>query len=124
MNIAPGAAPDDGLIDLVIIRAMPKPRLIASLPSLYRGTHLARSEVSVQRIKRLEAIPHPQESRPVRIEADGESLGVLPATIEVIPNALTFFGVQPESGSELGDAASSERPGASPGVDGIRSAAR
>jgi YegS/Rv2252/BmrU family lipid kinase len=124
MNIAPGAAPDDGLIDLVIIRAMSKPRLLASLPSLYHGTHLAKSEVSVQRVKRLEAIPHPQESRPIRVEADGESLGVLPATIEVVPNALTFFGVQPESGPELGTVAAPERPGASPRLDGVRSAER
>ena len=96
MNIAPDATPDDGLLDLVIIRAMSKPRLIASLRSLYRGTHLSNAAVSVRRVARLEATPHPDESRPIRLEADGESLGVLPATIEVVPKALTVFGLKAE----------------------------
>jgi YegS/Rv2252/BmrU family lipid kinase len=124
MNIAPGAAPDDGQIDLVIIRAMSKPRLIASLLSLYRGTHLSRREVSVERTVRVEVTPHPQEPRPIQIEADGESLGVLPATIEVIPAALTFFGVRAEFESGRRAATDSGRFAASAGVNGLRTRAR
>ena len=94
MHVAPDAKPDDGLLDLVIIRAMSKPHLIASLVSLYRGTHLSNPAVSLRRATCLEATPHPDESRPIRLEVDGEALGVLPATIEVVPNALTIFGVK------------------------------
>jgi diacylglycerol kinase family enzyme len=105
---------------------MSKPRLIASLLSLYRGTHLSKREVSVQRTVRLEATPHPQETRPIQIEADGESLGVLPATIEVIPGALTLFGVRAEfeSGPERRNATDSGRFAEAAGVNGFRTRAR
>ena len=41
MHVAPEARPDDGLLDLVMIPALPKHELLMRLPSLYRGTHLA-----------------------------------------------------------------------------------
>jgi diacylglycerol kinase (ATP) len=93
MQIAPDAAPDDGLLDLVIVRAMSKPSLIANFPSLYRGTHLSHERVSVCRAKRVEAVPASGELRPIWIDVDGEGLGTLPATVEVLPRAVTLFGV-------------------------------
>ena len=93
MNIAPDAAPDDGLLDLVIVREMSKAALIANLASLYRGTHLANPAVSVVRAARIEALP--QGDAPVWIDVDGEGLGTLPLEIEVMPRAVTLFGVSP-----------------------------
>jgi YegS/Rv2252/BmrU family lipid kinase len=95
MKIAPDAAADDGLLDLVIVRELSKVRLLASLPAIYRGTHAAKPVVSIERVRSVEATVHPGESSSMLVEADGESLGTLPATIEVLPSALTFFGVEP-----------------------------
>lgn len=92
MQVAPDARPDDGLLDLVIVRQMSKLDLIASLPSLYRGTHVARESVSVHRVKQVSARPLPGLERPVYIDVDGEALGSLPFEVEVLPAAVTFFG--------------------------------
>jgi YegS/Rv2252/BmrU family lipid kinase len=95
MKIAPDAAPDDGLLDLVILRELSRPRLIANLISLYRGTHLANPVVSVCRATRVDATPRGGESLPILLDVDGEGLGALPVSIEVVPKALTVFGVRP-----------------------------
>ena len=57
MQIAPDADPGDGLLSVVIVRALAKPRLVANLPSLYRGTHPAHPAVTVLSGKHLEATP-------------------------------------------------------------------
>ncbi len=95
MLIAPDAAPDDGQLDLVVVRELSKAALVASLPSLYRGTHLANPAVSVVRASRIEAhLAHPtaQDAPPVWIDVDGEGLGTLPIEIEVMPKRVTLFG--------------------------------
>jgi diacylglycerol kinase family enzyme len=93
MHIAPGARPDDGALDLVIVRHLSKAALIAALPSLYRGTHLANPAVSVHRATQIEAYASSPDSPPVWIDVDGEGLGVLPLRIELLPRAVTLFGV-------------------------------
>jgi len=92
MFIAPDALPDDGRLDLVVVREMSKAGLLLHLPSLYRGTHLANPAVSVHRVSRIEAYPSSEETSPGWIDVDGEGLGVLPLEIEVIPGAVTLFG--------------------------------
>lgn len=90
MQIAPDALPDDGLLDLVVVREMSRAGLVAALPSLYRGTHLSHPAVSVHRAARIEA--RASSSAPVWIDVDGEGLGTLPLTIELLPKAVTLFG--------------------------------
>ena len=90
MKIAPAARVDDGELDLVVVGQVSKARLIAQLPLLYRGTHIGHPEVSVQRAKKIEAEAPPGQ---VWLDVDGEALGTLPATIEVLPGAITLFGV-------------------------------
>jgi len=91
MHIAPDARPDDGLLDLVVVGELSKASLVANLPGLYRGTHLANPAVSSLRATRIEA--HPSDDAPVWIDVDGEGLGTLPLEIEVMPRAVTLFGL-------------------------------
>lgn len=86
MKIAPEAAPDDGVLDLVVVGDISALRLIARLPTVYRGAHLGFPEVSFVRARRVEAWP--VDAVAVPIDLDGESPGLLPATFEVVPAAL------------------------------------
>jgi YegS/Rv2252/BmrU family lipid kinase len=89
MCVAPRARADDGLLDVVVQPARSKLALLAKLPGLYRGSHLADPDVRSARGKRIELDADPDT---VRLEADGDPLGTLPAVIEVVPGALTFYG--------------------------------
>ena len=90
MLVAPGAQPDDGLLDVVIVRGTDRTTLLRRLPRVYRGTHLALPEVRAYRGRCLEAT---SSGAQVWIEVDGESLGTLPVRVEVLPGALRLVGV-------------------------------
>ncbi|CAG0952645.1 diacylglycerol kinase (ATP) [Myxococcaceae bacterium] len=90
MHVAPRAEIDDGLLDVVIVDDLPKLVLLAKLPSLYGGRHLADPAVRSLRGRCLEAFA---ASRDVYTEIDGEPLGTLPARYEIVPRAITLVGV-------------------------------
>jgi len=89
MQVAPRAEPADGVLDVVVIPGFSKARLLRELPRLYRGTHLEVPEVSFHRGQRIEAEAAPGR---VWVEIDGEPLGTLPASIEVLPSAISVLG--------------------------------
>jgi diacylglycerol kinase family enzyme len=89
MCVAPTARLDDAELDLVIIAGLSKPRLLTKLAKLYTGAHLNDAAVALHRGRRIEI----EAARiPVRIEVDGEPLGVTPAQIEILPAAITLIG--------------------------------
>ena len=85
MQVAPEARLDDGLLDVVVVRRLSRPALLAKLPKIYAGTHLQDPAVGVWRGKVVEADAPPGR---VPLELDGEALGTLPARIEVLPEVL------------------------------------
>ncbi|MGI9557643.1 MAG: diacylglycerol/lipid kinase family protein [Solirubrobacterales bacterium] len=84
MMIAPGAELDDGRLDVVMTTELSKLRFLASLPKVFKGTHVEEPEVRVVRAAgvRVEA------DRPFDVYADGERLAELPATVSVKKGAL------------------------------------
>lgn len=84
MRIAPGAADDDGLMDLVLVADMSRPALAANMPRLYKGTHLSSPGVTITPLRRLEA----DSDEDVYLNIDGEADGALPAVFEVLPRAV------------------------------------
>ena len=84
MRLAPDAEIDDGLLDVVLIGAHPKPRLAATLPKVFRGTHVEHPAVRVLRAAELRV----DADRPLAIYADGDPIGATPAAIRVLPRAL------------------------------------
>jgi YegS/Rv2252/BmrU family lipid kinase len=91
MRVAPGAVPDDGVFDVVIMGASTKARSLADLNQIYTGEHLANPAVRVVRAHRVVAAPIAENrARPVLIETDGESAGRLPATFDILPKALNL----------------------------------
>ena len=89
MHVAPEARPDDGLLDLVIVPALRTRVLVANLPRLYRGTHLAVPGIELHRARRVEILP---EGEPALGEIDGEPVAQLPMIVEVAPGALQVWG--------------------------------
>jgi diacylglycerol kinase family enzyme len=87
MKIAPGATLTDGLLDVVLIRAASKLRLIRSLPKLYDGTHVDLDDVLVLRGSDVRV----SSAHPVTGYADGERLAPLPVRATVRPAALSVL---------------------------------
>lgn len=85
MMMAPDAALDDGILDVVVVRQNP-PLTILDMRLLYSGAHLDHPNVSVYRGRKIEA--RPRSNAPVYLDVEGEAPGSLPATFEAVPGAL------------------------------------
>lgn len=93
MLVAPDADLADGEFDVVTIGEVSRLRYLANLPKVFKGTHVEMDEVSVFRAPRLEL----SASRPFPVYADGEHLTDLPASLRVLPQALSII-VPPRAG--------------------------
>ncbi len=87
MFIAPDAELDDGEFDVVTVGEVGKLRFVGNLPKVFKGTHVDEDEVRVFRASKLELTA----SRPFPVYADGEHLTDLPATLRVLPRALSVI---------------------------------
>jgi diacylglycerol kinase (ATP) len=84
--ICPDADVADGLLDVVLVRPAGRLRLLRLLPRVYQGTHASVPEVSMRRVRSVRL------SAPgVTAYADGDPIGALPLTVDVVPGALTIF---------------------------------
>jgi diacylglycerol kinase (ATP) len=88
MRIAPEARPDDGWLDLVIVRELSRLALLAVFPRVYRGTHVNHPAVEIHRTRRA-AITLDRE---MTLYGGGEPIATHPAgrpyNIEILPAAL------------------------------------
>jgi diacylglycerol kinase family enzyme len=91
MFIAPGAELDDGKLDVVWIGQVAKLRFLANLPMVFKGRHVGNEEVTVLRAAQVEI----SADRPFAVYADGDHLADLPATIRILPRALTVIAPPP-----------------------------
>ena len=91
MRLAPDARLDDGLLDVVLTSDMPRRTFLASLPKVFRGTHVHDPAVEVLRARsvRLSA------DRPFRVFADGDPIGHLPCEVAVRAGALRVLQPRP-----------------------------
>ncbi|MBD9371322.1 diacylglycerol kinase family lipid kinase [Rhizobium sp. ARZ01] len=89
MKIAPKASLDDGVLDVVVIRAAWKPRLFALMNTIYSGRHLGQPMVWSRQARSVTVLPAADDPANVALaECDGETPGMLPLRIEVLPGAL------------------------------------
>lgn len=84
MRIAPAASLTDGVLDVVVVRAASKLRLIRCMPKLYDGSHVDLPEVRVLTGRRVRL----SSAAPVTAYGDGERLAPLPVEARVLPGAL------------------------------------
>ena len=87
MKIAPQAKVEDGLFDIVTIGDASSFRILTNAPRIYLGAHLSMNEVTHALAKQVIARPVKKDEL-VRLELDGELVGRLPATFEIVPRSL------------------------------------
>ena len=83
MRQTPDALPDDGLLDITVIKDMSRWEIIKSLKLLYDGTILSHPKVDGYRSNNLLV----ESESPLYAQADGESLGHTPVSFSIIPAA-------------------------------------
>jgi YegS/Rv2252/BmrU family lipid kinase len=84
MLLAPDAALDDGLLDVVTVGGVSKLRFAGQLPRVFKGTHVRNGEVIVRRGRELRIAA----DRPFTLYADGDPIAELPATVRTLPAAV------------------------------------
>lgn len=90
MRIAPKADPHDGLADVVAIEAASKPLVLAWLPSVYLGRHLAAPFVHWARAKTIDIDTGSEQPA---FEGDGEVSLPAPGSLTVEQGAVLFSGL-------------------------------
>lgn len=88
MMVAPDAELDDGLFDIVIVRAAGKLGLIWDLRLVYGGRHRSHHAISILRGRKvsIEVVGGPENE--ALVEVDGEPVGRIPARFELLRGAL------------------------------------
>ena len=84
MMMAPEASLEDGLLDLVIVSDISRPRFLTLLPTVFRGEHVDHDCVEVIRCASVQIAA----SRPFTMYADGDPIAELPVTVSVLPAAV------------------------------------
>jgi len=82
--LAPQANPEDGLLDVVIVRAGPLLDLASLSVQYLAGNYLDHEQVLFRRARRIEI----QSEPPMQFEVDGELLPEGAITFQVVPRAL------------------------------------
>ncbi|HWT25511.1 MAG TPA: diacylglycerol kinase family protein [Solirubrobacteraceae bacterium] len=84
MYLAPDAALDDGLLDVVLLGDKPRTRFLVTLPKVFRGTHVHDARLVLLRGREVTF----SADRPFVAFADGDPAAALPATATVAHRAL------------------------------------
>ena len=83
MHVAPKATPTDGRLD-VLIQIGTKADYVAAITKVFKGRHIPSPAIKEYKARRVEVTT----KTPLRVEADGELLGMTPATFQLYENAL------------------------------------
>ncbi|MFL6193171.1 MAG: diacylglycerol/lipid kinase family protein [Thermoanaerobaculia bacterium] len=93
MRIAPDARIDDGLLDLVIVKEIPKRLLLTLFPKVYNGGHVGHPAVQIVRTTRAEIT---LLDRTMTMYGGGEPLRPMkagePVLVEMVPGGLCVVG--------------------------------
>lgn len=83
MLICPEAKPDDGLLDIMMVRPLSRLDFIRIYPKVFKGTHVTDPRVIIRQGKKFRL-----DSPNLVGYSDGERIAPLPMDIEVVPRAL------------------------------------
>ena len=63
-------------------------KLLRLFPTLFKGTHVNNESVEVIRGKHITV----ESAEPLGLNIDGETFGLTPLEIDVVPGAITMYG--------------------------------
>lgn len=93
MKQLPDAIPDDGFLDMTIIKKIGMGTIFAQLRNLYTGTFVKHPKVATFRARNIRI---QSQRKGFMMEADGESLGESPFEVTIISKALkTIINTRP-----------------------------
>lgn len=84
MMQTPEAIPDDGLLEVTVIKKLNKAKFLSKVPALFEGTIYKYEEAIHTRGTHIEVDAVPYSF----IEVDGEVIGRTPVTLDIIPSAI------------------------------------
>jgi diacylglycerol kinase family enzyme len=90
LRVAPKAEPGDGLFDIVVMAGAPRWRIHKALKTWRGGNPPLGIALRQVRATHLTAAPTVETHGAVFVETDGESVGLLPATFEILPGAINL----------------------------------
>jgi diacylglycerol kinase (ATP) len=85
--MAPSAQLDDGLLDVTLVRRLPRLRLLRLFPTIYQGRHVDFEEVLTRQARMIRIDGPPG----LALAPDGEICGRTPATVRCLPRDLEIF---------------------------------
>ena len=85
--IAPAAKIDDGRLDIILARRLPRRRLLRLFPSVFKGRHVGFDEVTM--LQGSDITIHSPHG--LQLMVDGEFRGETPARIKCLPGAVEVF---------------------------------
>ena len=87
MRIAPNALPEDGKLDVCLVKSVSRCDVVMILPRVFKGGHISHPAVSIHRVTGLKI----ETQTPMPIWADGERVSQTPAEISVEAGALKLL---------------------------------
>ena len=88
MYMAPNAAINDGLLDLIIVKGNLSRRLLfKTLPKLFKGTHINDPNIEYKQISKFSLLTKDKDL----LNIDGELKGTTSIEVEVVNNAIEVF---------------------------------
>jgi YegS/Rv2252/BmrU family lipid kinase len=89
MMTMPNAIPDDGLLDVTVIKKVSMFKFAANVKNVYDGTFINKiDEVKTFRGKKIHIVSIPPHS--LKVETEGENLNNSPFDFEVLPKAINM----------------------------------
>lgn len=84
MQLTPGALPNDGLLDVLLIQEMNLSARISAFSKVYSGKHIHSPYIGLRKASHIEV----RAEKTLWVETDGEIAGLAPFSISVEPAAL------------------------------------
>ena len=84
MMQTPEALPDDGLLEVTVIKKIPKLQVLFNIKKLYSGDIFTIKQVIHTKAKEVHVETFPM----AKVEVDGEAVGFCPVSVSMLPHAL------------------------------------
>jgi diacylglycerol kinase (ATP) len=84
MRVAPGAEPDDGLFQVIMIGDVTKLDFLTTSPRLYSGKYVSHRKIEML----TSATVAVDAAEPLPLELEGEPIGTTPVRFAIVPQAL------------------------------------